>query len=87
MADVRAGKVFLVSKIVTEDDVSLQVDGINVVLTLSANYVPGTVKIYLNGLRQQKGSGKDYDETLPNQVTFVLAPEVNDIAVAEYIKA
>lgn len=85
-ADVRAGKLLSLKKIVTEEDLSSQANGIATIFTLTNNYVLGTVKLYLNGLRQQKGIGKDYEETSPDKVTFLVAPETDDIVLADYIK-
>ena len=76
----------MVTKLVTEEDTSLQVDGIATTFTVANNYVPGTLKVYLNGLRQQSGIGNDYDEVLPNQFTVPIAPIVGDIFIVEYIK-
>lgn len=86
MADVKAGKILSVSRLVTEEDTSIQVDGVVTLFTVINSYEPGTLKIYLNGLRQQSGIGNDYDEVLPNQFSTVIAPIVGDILIAEYVK-
>lgn len=85
-ADVRAGRLLSLKKIVTEEDLSNQVDGANLAFTLASTFVTGTVKVYLNGLRQQKGAGKDYNETGSNEITFSIAPEIGDILLVDYIK-
>lgn len=87
MADVRAGKLVILSKLVTESDISLQADGTTVEFDIGENYHPGTMKLFLNGLRQQKGSGKDYEETLPDKVTFSTAPEAGDVIIVDYLKS
>ena len=85
-ADVRAGKLLTISRIITEEDNSLQIDGIATLFTVSNNYVAGTLKVYLNGLRQQSGIGNDYAEVLPNQFSVPIAPVIGDIMIVDYIK-
>ncbi len=85
-ADVQAGKLLSLSKLITEEDLSSQADNSTIIFTIANNYVVGTMKLFLNGLRIQKGAVKDYVETAPNQVTFVVAPLVGDIVLADYIK-
>lgn len=86
MIDVRAGTILTVDKIITEEDLSSQADDIIVLFTIVNNYVAGTMHLYLNGLRLQKGVGKDYIETAPNKITFTVAPLIGDIILADYIK-
>ena len=71
---------------VVEDDLSSQIDGILTTFTIANNYVGGTIKIYLNGLRLQSGVGKDFEKLAPNQIVMSFAPEVGDILIADYIK-
>jgi hypothetical protein len=61
-------------------------NGINKVFTLSYNYVLQSTKVYLNGIRLTPGSGYDYTETNPNQITFAYAPVVDDLIIVDYIK-
>ena len=86
MTDVKSGRIVQLSKVKTGEDLSSQVGGGNKVFTWPYNYVPGTVKMFLNSLRQEKGAGKDFQETLPNQVTFEVAPEISDSVIGDCIK-
>lgn len=66
------------------EDESANCNGITVAFTLSSTPITNSVQVYLNGLLQQSGSGKDY--TLAGTtVTFVTAPETNDILLIHYI--
>ena len=85
-ADVRAGKILLLKDFITEEDLSSQIDGIATEFTLLNDYVSGTLRVYLNGLRQQKGVGEDYVEVTPNKLDFVIHLEVDDILLVDYIK-
>lgn len=88
MVDVKGGKLSAgtLVDIVTEEDLSSQADNSTILFTISNNFITGSMKLYLNGLRIQKGAGKDYVETAPNQITFAIAPLVDDIILADYIK-
>lgn len=62
-------------------------DGIQTIFTLRYNYVPGSCKVYLGGLRQTPNeilgiSTDDYDEIGNKQIQFVEAPlEIAKIVV------
>jgi hypothetical protein len=84
-ADVRAGRL-LGNNLVIEEDLTPQIDGIIVEFTVANNYVSGTMMLYLNGLRQAKGAGKDYIEVAPNKVQFFIAPDIDDELLVDYIK-
>ena len=45
-----------------------------------------SVQVYLNGLMQEEGTGKDYILS-GKDITFVTAPESGDILIVHYIKA
>ena len=85
-ADVRAGKLLYLKNIITEEDLSSQIDGITSEFVLNNDIYTGSSKVYLNGLRQQKGIGKDYIEVLPNKIEFSYVPEIDDILLIDYIK-
>jgi hypothetical protein len=85
-ADVRAGKTLFLKNVITEEDLSSQIDGIATEFTLLNEYVGGTLRVYLNGLRQQKGVGEDYVEVAPDKIDFVIVLEVDDILLVDYIK-
>ena len=65
------------------------VNGTNVVFGLANKPVSTSVQLYLNGLMQQPGSGKDYElsGTTLQVVTFATAPEASDIVLANYVIA
>jgi hypothetical protein len=59
----------------------------NKVFTLSANYVTGTTRVFVNGIRYTLGASYDYVETGSNQITFTNAPDLGDLIVVDYIKS
>lgn len=85
-ADVRAGKLLYLKNVITEEDLSPQIDGIILEFTLANNLREGSAKVYLNGLRQQKGAGNDYIEVSPNKIEFFYVTDVDDILLIDYIK-
>jgi hypothetical protein len=46
----------------------------------------GSLQVYLNGLLQEPGSGKDYMLSAAT-ITFAAAPDVGNIVIANYVKA
>ena len=85
-SDVRAGKLSQLNDSIVGEDLSSQIDGIVTEFTLANDFSNGTIGLYLNGLRQQKGAGKDYIEVAPNKIDFVIKPDIDDILLADYIK-
>jgi hypothetical protein len=75
--------------VVEDDDILFQnesanCDGSETDFTLSATPVVNSVQVYLNGLIQEEGSGKDY--TLDGTtISFVVAPESGDILLIHFI--
>jgi len=74
---------------VTESDYRLEnesanCNGATVAFTLDTTPVSNSLQVYLNGLIQEKGAGKDYTHS-GTTVTFVLAPLTNDILLIHYI--
>ena len=66
------------------EDESANCNGVTTEFTLTSTPVTNSVQVFLNGLLQQAGSGKDY--TLSGTtVTFATAPETNDILIIHYI--
>lgn len=59
----------------------------NKVFTLSQNYVSGSTRVYLNGIRYTPGGGYDYTETGVNEITFINAPDSGDLITVDYIKS
>ncbi|MFZ5988553.1 MAG: hypothetical protein ACOYWZ_15705 [Bacillota bacterium] len=62
------------------------INGTNKIFTTINNFITGTTRVFLNGLRQQKGDGKDYIESGVNEITFTDAPVTGDILVIDYNK-
>lgn len=54
----------------------------NTIYTFSQDFISGTTRIYLNGLRQELGT--DYTETGTDEITFTTAPTTGDVLFAEY---
>lgn len=68
------------------EDESANCNGVTTVFTLSNTPVDNSVQVFLNGLMQQKGGGKDYTQS-GTSVTFTVAPITNDILVIHYVKS
>ena len=66
------------------EDESANVDGIVTVFTLTNEPVANSLQVFLNGLLQQQGSGKDYTWS-GTSVTFATAPLTGDILLVHYI--
>jgi hypothetical protein len=66
------------------EDLSASADGNKVAYQLQVT--PGAnLQVYLNGLLQQVGSGKDIT-VATDTVTFAVAPETGDIVIFTYVK-
>lgn len=63
------------------------IDGINTVFSTAAPFVPGTTRVYLNGLRLTLGVSKSYRETGPDQITLNVAPQTGDEIIIDYDSA
>lgn len=61
-------------------------NGANTLFTLSTNFVSGTTKVFVNGIRYSLGALNDYIETGTNQITFTNPPDSGDILVVDYLK-
>jgi hypothetical protein len=73
---------------VTESDYKLEnesaaCNGSTTVFTLDNTPISNSLQVYLNGLLQEKGSGKDYTHS-GTTVTFSIAPFTNDILLIHY---
>ncbi len=69
---------------IKKENKSSECDGNNVTFTLSNTPVVNSVQVFLMGLLQEEGSGKDY--TLSGTtITFAIAPEADDILIIHYI--
>jgi hypothetical protein len=58
-------------------------DGVNLVLTSSQPYRPGSTAVYRNGLRETRGP--HYTESAPSSLLFSTAPLSTDIITIDYI--
>jgi hypothetical protein len=57
-------------------------NGVNLIFTLSSNYIATKTRLYLNGQRLKIGD--DYIESGANQITFVLPPHAQDNIIIDY---
>jgi len=63
---------------------SANCNGVTVEFTLASTPITASVQVYLNGLLQESGSGKDYQAS-GTTVTFATAPATGDILIIHYI--
>jgi hypothetical protein len=70
---------------VTEETPSGTINGSNVTFTLAVTPTTGTLKLYLNGVRQKSGAGNDYTIST-NTITMTTAPISGDVLIADYMK-
>lgn len=70
---------------VTEETPSGTINGSNTAFTLANTPTAGTVRVYLNGVRQKSGAGNDYTITT-NTITFTTAPVSGDVIIVDYMK-
>jgi hypothetical protein len=61
------------------------VNGTNAAFTLANTPQSGTVRVYLNGMRQNAGVGNDYTIS-SGTVTFLTAPSTGDVILVDYSK-
>jgi hypothetical protein len=59
----------------------------NKTFILSSNYIAGSTRVYMNGIRLTPGAEYDYVEAGTNQITFANAPDPGDLIVVDYIKS
>jgi len=62
------------------------VDGINAVFTTASTVILSSIDVFLDGMCQQSGAGKDYVFSLGNTITFSSAPHADAIILVDYIK-
>jgi hypothetical protein len=70
---------------VTEETPSGTINGSNTTFTLANTPTSGTVKLYLNGVRQKSGAGNDYTIST-NTITMTTAPVSGDVLIVDYMK-
>jgi hypothetical protein len=83
-AKTAIGEDYIQESEVSFEDETANCNGSQVAFTLSNSPVANSVQVFLNGLLQQQGSGKDY-ELSGTTVTFGTAPESGDILLVHYI--
>ena len=66
------------------EDESANCDDVEVDFEISNTPIANSVQVYLNGLLQQEGSGKDYTIS-GTTITFAVAPAAGDILIIHYI--
>lgn len=59
-------------------------DGTNTNFSTSSNFVIGSTRVFLNGVRLTRGAGYDYIEAGVSQVSLVYAPVPSDQLIIEY---
>ena len=60
------------------------VNGTNKVFTTLTPFTTGKTMLYLNGMRQKLGAGKDYTETGASEITFISTPQTGDELIIDY---
>jgi hypothetical protein len=60
------------------------VNGVNAVFATAVPFRAGTLRLYLNGVRQKLLS--DYTLVPPSTCVFVLAPRANDHILVDYLR-
>lgn len=79
------GGTLSVSNFVFEETPSGSINGSNVTFTIANTPTAGTVRLYLNGVRQKSGAGNDYTITT-NTITMTTAPVSGDVLLVDYMK-
>lgn len=72
---------------VTNEILNSQINGITDSFTTSFNYVAGTLKVYVGGLRQSPGASLDYTETGINSFELNYIPFSGEKMIIDYIKS
>jgi hypothetical protein len=63
------------------------IDNINTSFTTAFNFEPGSLCVFLNGLKLDSGVADDFIETGPNTFALNIAPLTNDIVMVNYKKS
>ncbi len=72
---------------VNNEILTSQINGLTDSFTTSFNYVAGTLKIYLNGIRQSPGASLDYTETGINSFQLNSTPVSGEKLIVDYTKS
>lgn len=70
-----------------DPDITGNRNSVNKVFTTSLNFVAGTTRVFINGIRLTPGASYDYTESAANQITFTNPPDAGDLLVIDYIKS
>lgn len=73
------------SNFVDSETPSGSINGSNTTFTLANTPTTGTVRLFLNGLRQNAGAGNDYTIS-SSTITMLTAPVSGDVLLADYRK-
>lgn len=73
------------SNFVTEETPSGSINGSNVTFTVANTPTTGTLRLFLNGVRQKSGAGNDFTITT-NTITMTTAPVSGDVLLVDYMK-
>lgn len=74
-----------VSNFVTEEIPTGAINGSNTNYSLAYTPTVGTVRVFLNGVRQRSGAGNDYTIST-SIITFTTAPIAGDVILVDYMK-
>ncbi len=72
---------------VNNEILTSQIDGLTDSFTTSFNYVAGTLKIYVGGIRQSPGISLDYTETGANSFQLNYTPISGEVMIVDYTKS
>lgn len=78
----------VIAQFVTDRDFEIvgDKDGINKTFVLSENYIQGTTKVYVNGLRMTRDINYDYIESGARNIILTLPLTSGDNLLVDYIK-
>lgn len=63
------------------------IDGVNVQFTTVNNFIPNSIQVYLNGLRQVEGPGNDFIIISSNTIQMLNPPLPGDVLISDYFIA
>jgi len=79
--------VIIIPSETVDNDIPVgDIDGVNTTFSTTFDYTSGSLKVYLNGLRQKSGLGNDYIESGSNGLVMNVPPEIGDVLIVDYLK-
>jgi hypothetical protein len=77
------------TRLLSDQSVTPTPNGVLTVFTTPEPYVSGSLKVYIDGVRQIKGALKSFTETSPSAGTFTMlsAPVTDENIRVDYVKA